>query len=299
MKKVLVIIATYNGEKYLSEQLESLYKQENVEVTILIRDDGSCDGTQRILETYQEEGKLIWYTGEHLNVQKGYFDLMKKASTYDVDYVAFCDQDDVWDLDKLYIAIQKLSNVKTNVPALYYCGQRLVDDKLNLIAEHRLNEKRNLTTRFVLSDFAGCTGVFNKALLNEVVKYEPEYMLMHDTWILKVCLCLGGEVFVDTEPHMNYRQHGGNTVGLGRSLPAYIRQVKQYIYEYQVERQMRELMKGYFDRMIPEYRTLTKMICEYKNNKKYKKKLLDKKYINFCNRGLNFTYWLKVKMDKL
>lgn len=299
MKKVLIIIATYNGEKYLREQLESLYKQENVEVSILIRDDGSSDETQKILEDYKKDGKLDWYTGEHLNVQKGYFDLMKKASLYDVDYIAFCDQDDVWDFDKLYVAIQKLNGVDTDVPALYYCGQRLVDDKLNLISEHRLNKLRNFTTRFVLSDFAGCTGVFNKALLNQVANYEPEYMLMHDTWVLKVCLCLGGNVFVDPEPHMNYRQHGGNTVGLGRSLPAYIKQVKQYIYEYQVERQMHELVKGYYDKMMPEYKELATMICEYKINKKYKKKLLDKKYIDFCNKGLNLTYWLKVKLNKL
>lgn len=299
MKKILVIMATYNGEKYLPEQLESILGQSNVEVSILVRDDGSSDGTRALLDKYQSEGKLKWYTGEHLNVTKGYFDLMKKAADCQVDYIAFSDQDDVWDSDKLYIAAKSLDSVEKSIPALYYCGQRLVDGELNPIADHKLNSRRTLTTRFVLSDFAGCTGVFNKALLDEVVKFEPEYMLMHDTWILKVCLCLGGRVFVDTEPHMDYRQHGGNTVGLGRSIPAYIKQVGQYLNEYHVEAQMRELMRGYSDRMIPEYRKLAQMICEYRKNRKYKKKLLDRSFINFYSNGLNLTYWLKVTLNKL
>lgn len=299
MKKILVVMATYNGEKYLAEQLESIFLQENVKVEILVRDDGSSDGTRKLLDRYQSERKLQWYTGEHLNVAKGYFDLMKKAADMEFDYIAFADQDDVWDADKLYIAVKMLEQVKNDVPALYYCGQRLVDGELNFIGDHELNNKRRLTTRFILSDFAGCTGVFNRALLNEVVKYEPRYMLMHDTWILKVCLCLGGKVFVDTKPHMSYRQHGGNTVGLGRSLPAYLRQVKQYLNEYKVEAQMQELLTGYSDKMTAEYKELVELVCTYRSSFSAKKKLLDKKRINFYNKGLNLTYDLKVLLNKL
>lgn len=299
MKKILVLLATYNGEKYLQEQLDSILNQEGVHVEILIRDDGSTDNTKRILRQYQNSKGINWYEGEHLNVQKGYFELMERADSYDIDYIAFCDQDDVWDKDKLMIAANALDKFSVDKPALYYCGQRLVDEKLNFIADHILNKERTLKTRFVLSDFAGCTGVFNKKLLDEVVKYKPAYMLMHDTWILKVCLCLGGNVCVDPMPHMNYRQHGGNTVGLGRSIPAYLKQVKQYLNEYQVERQMRELVRGYGSRMIPEYKRLAKMICGYRTKKEYKKKLLDKTYINFFNKGLNLTYWLKVKLNRL
>lgn len=299
MRKILVIMPTYNGEKYLSEQLESIWHQKGVELSVLVRDDGSTDGTKALLDRYQSEGKLTWYTGGHLNVAKGVFDLMKKATQYDVDYISFADQDDVWDADKLLVAVQSLDTVDARVPALYYCGQRLVDGELNPIADHILNDKRTLTTRFVLSDFAGCTGVFNKALLNEVVTFEPDYMLMHDTWILKVCLCLGGKVFVDPQPHMQYRQHGGNTVGLGRSLPAYLKQVDQYLNVYHIEQQMRELVRGYGDRMVPKYRKLARMICEYRENPAYKKKLLDKRVVDFHARGLNLTYWLKVKLNKL
>lgn len=297
--RVLVILATYNGEKYLQEQLDSVLDQDNVQVSILVRDDGSTDSTKTLLQKYANDGKLQWYTGTHLNVSQGYYDLMKKAEMYDVDYIAFCDQDDVWDKDKLEIAIKQLGKVDDLTPALYYSGQRLVDEKLQFIENHKLNTKRTLKTRFVLSDFAGCTGVFNKALLAEVIKFKPEYMLMHDTWILRVCLCLGGTVFIDSEPHIAYRQHSGNTLGLGHSFRATIKQVKQYINEYHIEKLTRELINGYGDRMTPEYRELSKWICEYRNNKQVKRKLLDKKNVDFCSRGLNFTYKLKVLMNKL
>ena len=151
----------------------------------------------------------------------------------------------------------------------------------------------------MLSDFAGCTGVFNKKLRDCVVQYEPSYMLMHDTWILKVCLALGGKVIVDSEPHMNYRQHGSNTIGLRRSIPAYIKQVNQYLNKYHVELQMVELLKGYGSSIVPEYKELVECICQYRINLSYKCKLLDKKYINFYNRGLNITFNLKVILNKL
>lgn len=292
-----MLLATYNGENYLREQLDSLFSQESVEVSVLVRDDGSSDRTIQILEEYQQNGTLKWYGGKHLNVQKGYFDLMKEAVKTEYKFFAFCDQDDVWDKDKLRYALCSIKNER--VPALYYCGQRLVDGDLNFISDHVLNKERSLQTRFVLSDFAGCTGVFNRELLEEVVAFEPDYMLMHDTWILKVCLCLGGKVTVDPDVHMSYRQHGGNTVGLGRSIPAYMRQVKQYLNEYQVERQMRELVRGYGDRMVSPYKETAEWICHYRSDSGSRKKLLDRHNVDFCARGLNLTYWLKVSLNKL
>lgn len=257
MKKVLILMATYNGAKYLDEQIQSLIEQKNVQVDILVRDDGSTDNTIEVLNKWKEQNKLEWYKGKHLNVQFGFYDLMERARTRDVDYLAFCDQDDVWDLDKLCIAVEKLEKLcNKSMPALYYCGQRLVDENMKFIADHKLNKYRNLRTRFVLSDIAGCTAVFNKALLYKVLEYKPTYMLMHDTWVLKVCLAVGGNVIVDPEPHMNYRQHGNNTVGLGKGIKSNLKQVRQYIEEYKVEEQMLELKKGYGKRIVPEYKKL-------------------------------------------
>lgn len=290
-------MATYNGAKYLQEQLDSLYRQDGVAVDILARDDGSNDSTQEILEKNSNNHNLSWYQGEHKNVQMGFFELMKKGAELNYNYYAFCDQDDVWDANKLKIAVESIKDLKE--PALYYAGQRLVDENLQFIEDHKLNSKRSIKTRFVLSDFAGCTGVFNSALIKEVVKYEPEYMLMHDTWVLRVCLAVGGRIIVDPEPRMKYRQHANNTLGLGHSISATIKQVDQYLNKYQIEKVTKELVKGYWEKMIPEYRELSSWICEYKTNREYKLKLLDKKNIDFCKTGLNITYWLKVILNKL
>ena len=106
-------------------------------------------------------------------------------------------------------------------------------------------------------------------------------------------------MYVDPYPHMDYRQHGHNTVGLGRNWRSYVKQVFQYLNEYKVEPQMKELLAGYGDRIVPEYKEVAMCVCDYRSNKKSKRKLLKKSYIDFCNRGLNVTYKLKVLLNKL
>lgn len=299
MKKVLVLMATYNGECFLEEQLQSLLRQKNVNIDILVRDDGSHDHTKSILDNWEKQGSLKWYTGKHLDVQYGFYDLMEHAVSYDADYIAFCDQDDVWDKNKLSIAVQKLQEVDTSNPSLYYCGQRLVDSNMHFLSDHILNKHRNMYTRFLLSDIAGCTAVFNRALLVKILAYKPNYMLMHDTWILKVCLALGGNVIVDPNPHMDYRQHENNTIGLKKGFLSSLKQAHQYITKYQVEKQMRELEKGYGNSIIPEYKKLINCVCDYKHSLRARRKLLDKSYINFYNKGLNLTYFIKIMINRL
>ncbi len=298
MEKVVVLMSSYNGERYIREQIESLLTQTGVSVSILVRDDGSQDDTTKILGEYGLLGRLEWYKGRHLNVEYSFYDLMEKAESYDVDYLAFCDQDDMWDSDKLSIAVRSLAQISADIPALYYCGQRLVDEKLNFIEEHRLNEKRSLASRFIFSDIAGCTAVFNKALLADILLYKPAYMLMHDTWILKVCLALGGRVIVDPEPHMDYRQHRENTIGLRRDVISQIKRARKYIFQYRIEEQISELKNGYYDMMVDEYKILVDYICQYRCDNASRSMLLDKRYIDFCDRGLNLTYRIKVRLNK-
>ena len=299
MEKVVVLMSSYNGERYIRKQIESLLAQTGISVSILVRDDGSQDDTVHILEEYSSSGRLEWYTGKHLNVGYSFYNLMERVEDHDADYLAFCDQDDVWDGDKLSIAVCNLIQIHADIPALYYCGQRLVDKKLNFIEEHRLNEKRSLASRFILSDIAGCTAVFNRSLLTYLLAYKPKYMLMHDTWILKVCLALGGHVIVDPEPHLDYRQHGGNTVGLKHDIISQIKRAKEYIFEYHIERQISLVKKGYYDMMVDEYKILVDHICKYRYNRESRNILLDKRYIDFYDWGLNLTYRTKVRLNKL
>ena len=98
---------------------------------------------------------------------------------------------------------------------------------------------------------------------------------------------------------MSYRQHGNNAVGLGKGMKANLRQVRQYISKYKVEEQVIELKRGYGEQIIPEYRKIVYDVCHYKKNWKCRRRLLNRSNIDFCNKGLNLTYFIKVMLNKL
>lgn len=294
---VTVVLATYNGEKYLKEQLDSLVRQRGVAVNILVRDDGSKDGTLDILDEYQNRGLLKWYTGEHLNVQKGYLDLLKNAPKS--EYYAFCDQDDVWDDNKLLYAVTELEELPKDKPSIYYCGQRLVDENLKLLSVHNISIDRSPHTNFLISNIAGCTAVFNQVLVDAVNSASPEFILMHDSWIFKICLALGGSYFADSSAHINYRQHGNNVAGLSSGIKGKIRQAKRYIYDFKIQKQCQNLLVCYGDRMIPEYKALTEEVCYYNQSFINWLKLLKNKDFDFKSIGLNSIIKLKIFLNKL
>ena len=100
MDKVQVLLSTYNGEKYLQEQIESIIRQEDVEISLLIRDDGSCDKTIEIIENLKRKNSnIIYYSGNNLGPARSFMDLINKSGNF--DYYAFSDQDDVWKSKKL------------------------------------------------------------------------------------------------------------------------------------------------------------------------------------------------------
>ena len=296
MHSVAVVMATYNGERFLKEQLDSLIVQKGVRVNILVRDDGSTDKTKTILEDYQSRGLLKWYTGEHLNVQKGFLDLLKNAPQ--ADYYAFCDQDDVWDDDKLLAAVTELDEMDNSKPAMYYCGQKLVDEELELISVHSVYTQRNPHTNFFFSNVAGCTAVFNRQLLDALNSAEPEFIHCHDNWAFKVCLALGGSYVVDPVSRINYRQHGGNAVGLNVGIKGRYRQVKRYM-SIKLKKQCENLLLCYGDRMTPEYKKIAEDICNYDLSFKNRKKLLRESDVDFKNRSFNYVIKLKVFLKKL
>ncbi len=296
MHSVTVVMATYNGERFLKQQLDSLIAQKGVRVNILVRDDGSSDKTKTILEDYQSRGLLKWYTGEHLNVQKGFLDLLKNAP--EADYYAFCDQDDVWDDDKLLAAVTELDDMDNSKPAMYYCGQKLVDEELELISVHSVYTQRNPHTNFFFSNVAGCTAVFNRQLLDALNSAQPEFIHCHDNWAFKVCLALGGSYVVDPVARINYRQHGGNAVGLNVGVKGRYRQVKRYM-SIKLKKQCENLLLCYGDRMTPEYKKIAEDICNYDISFKNRKNLLRESDVDFKNRSFNYVIKLKVMLKKL
>lgn len=213
MKSITVLMSTYNGEKYLREQIDSLLGQRKVDLKILVRDDGSCDNTLSILHEYEKKyDHFIFYKGENLGPAYSFFDLLSKAEK--TDYYAFCDQDDIWDNDKLITAIKKLEMLDSEVPNLYYSNLRIVDEHMNF---YRLSHDKPLYNDNKYSALTeglctGCTAVFNNTAKEIIAENIPKFCTMHDTWLYMTCKILGNTIY-DEEPHISYRQHDGNVVG--------------------------------------------------------------------------------------
>lgn len=263
--KVCVLLSTYNGEKYLPEQLQSLYEQEGVEVSLLVRDDGSSDSTCSVLDVEQGAGRLTWYTGENLKPAFSFWNLLQKAP--DSPFYAFCDQDDVWDKDKLKVAVDKLVSAG-DMPALYFCQTRLVDASLNEIESVKISPLLTYDEALIYHFVTGCTMVINSAMREVLLRYTPEFIRMHDIWIYNVAQAVGAKVFFDSIPHISYRQHGGNVIGQANSFKTVWKARVERIKKDNCirSRLAKELLNGYSDVMSSKNLLLTKMAANYKDN---------------------------------
>lgn len=263
--KVCVLLSTYNGEKYLPEQLQSLYEQEGVEVSLLVRDDGSSDSTCSVLDVEQGAGRLTWYTGENLKPAFSFWNLLQKAP--DSPFYAFCDQDDVWDNDKLKVAVDKLVSAG-DMPALYFCQTRLVDASLNEIESVKISPLLTYDEALIYHFVTGCTMVINSAMREVLLRYTPEFIRMHDIWIYDVAQAVGAKIFFDSVPHISYRQHGGNVIGQANSFKAVWKARVERIKKDKCirSRLAKELLNGYSDVMSSKNLLLTKMAANYKDN---------------------------------
>lgn len=220
--KICVLMSTYNGEKYLKEQLESILRQKGVEVDILIRDDGSTDKTLEILYEYSRKySNIKYYTGKNLKSAWSFMELLYSCEEY--PYYAFADQDDVWKEEKLKQGIEKL---KGNIH-LYGGKKIIVDSNLNILSqEDEVPKKLTLGSIMTQCKISGCTMVFDNYLRNKILEYKPQNISMHDSWVLKVAKCIG-DIYYDYEPYIYYRQHNNNVVGARKSF--FIRLKKYFI----------------------------------------------------------------------
>lgn len=241
---VTILISTYNGSKYLNEQIESLLDQTEKNINILVRDDGSKDSTLALLDEYKKSNTLEWYTGENLRPARSFWDLIKKAPSS--EYYALCDQDDYWHPDKISTAIETLSKYDGE-PALYFSQTSLVDAKLNPIETPIISPKCTIEEALIAHYATGCTFVFNKKLMDVLRSYEPEYLSMHDNWIYRVCLVVGGKIIFDPTSHISYRQHSNNVIGLNHSRTQVIKRKFKSLFGSTHERNRiaKELIKGY------------------------------------------------------
>lgn len=248
-----VLMSTYNSEKYLRQQVDSILAQESVDLKLTIRDDGSCDTTLDILTDYSRQHPNVdFYTdGENLRSAKSFLRLLQK--TDESDYYAFADHDDYWMPEKLKVATEALSEYE-NIPALYFCQTQLVDKDLNKIPSVIINPRLTFGESLVYGFIGGCTMVMNAKLRGIINTYTPEFVDMHDIWIYRIALAVGAKVVFDPVPHILYRQHGANVVGQQRGFFfEWKPRIERLLHGRQVrQKAAEELKKGYWN-LIPEH----------------------------------------------
>lgn len=217
MKKILVYLATYNGEKYLKEQLDSILNQKNVDVHILIGDDKSTDSTVSIINDYiskYQNIKLI-VNENNLGYRRNFMNLIHNDLDDNYDYFALSDQDDVWLENKLDTAINLL-DAEDKTPLLYSSNLKVVDVNLNFMGMlfSKKDIKANNYQRFLENTATGCTCVFNNELRDKILKYPlTELKEPHDEIIEKIAIATGKYIF-DPNAFILYRQHQNNQIGV-------------------------------------------------------------------------------------
>lgn len=248
-----VLMSTYNGERFLKEQLDSVLTQTHENFNLLIRDDGSTDRTKDLLSEYGHaypNVRIIF--GEHKGLPASYFELLESADPRS-DYVAFCDQDDVWLPDKLQRAVHLLQREARDVPALYCSSVQLVNTQLRYIGQSPAPQAVGLHNAIVENVVVGSTAVMNRAAWALVRGRSVEHAQMHDWWCYLVISALG-QILFDPYPSMLYRQHGRNAVGWSGPTRSWLVGAAKSLVSSSTgpyRRQAREMLEKYRDVLGP------------------------------------------------
>ena len=228
LPEVEILLATYNGERFLREQIDSLLAQDYENIRVLARDDGSSDGTVEVLHQYAErfpDRFQLMSTSLATGSAKRNFLLLMKASS--ADYICFADQDDVWLPHKVSRTKQAMDQLESEWgrrgPLLVFSDLHLVDERLKVLYESfwthmkidpdRINRIPELMVQSVVT---GCTAMLNRAMLDLAVRM-PEEAFMHDRWVGLLASFMGRSGIVRTQTVL-YRQHAHNVLGTGRNV---------------------------------------------------------------------------------
>ena len=208
MKSLLILISTYNGEKFLEKQLESIKNQKlpnDLDIRIYARDDGSKDGTIRILQEWKKELNIEIIKGENIGARKSFYWLL--MNTPRADYYAFCDQDDIWKLDKIEKAI---STIQSGYD-MYFSNVEYIDENDCPLGSNLLRNDFSLSLRriFMCNPANGCTMMWNNKIHEMLKEIEYKTFTMHDEFVCTIA-SIFGKVYYDSEASMFYRVHASN-----------------------------------------------------------------------------------------
>lgn len=211
-----ILLSTYNGERFLAEQIQSIQRQTVKDWTLLIRDDGSTDGTQNIIRTFVKEDKRIQWINEgqteNLGVIKNFYTLLKHQKA---DVYFFSDQDDIWLDNKLEVTLLEAQKYDMAAPLLVYTDLKVVTQQLDICHDSMIRTQSDHANTSLLQELTentvtGGTMMITHALAEEWVTCEG--ILMHDWYLALLAAARGKLVYLDLPTEL-YRQHDANVLG--------------------------------------------------------------------------------------
>ena len=220
--RLAILLGTYNGGRFLREQLDSLFAQTMKDFQLYIRDDASTDDTIQIVREYQQRHSNIIMVEDdkfNLGAMRNFERLLAFA---DADYYMFCDQDDVWLSDKIEVSFAKMKQMEQqygDIPLLVHTDLEVVDESLNVINASFWKYSRvlpqvvdeNIHYLGIANSVTGCTIMMNRKAKQVAIPF-PEQIYMHDAWIA-LCVMKYGKIGYINIPTIRYRQHSGNVLG--------------------------------------------------------------------------------------
>lgn len=306
MKSFLVLMSTYNGEKFISEQLESIKEQKNVIVDLIIRDDGSSDNTVYLINKFIYDNnypKITLVSSVNCGLVKSFFELVNIAyvSEKKYDYYAFSDQDDYWLDNKLDAASSLLELLGQNKPVLYFSQTQRVDEKLNYLPTKKISIYKIFAESLMYHCATGCTEVFNFKLLEIVSESLTKIPSMHDSYFYQVCLAVGGDIVFDERSYILYRQHSNNVIGgKEKFLKRWKRRLNQLFINHTNERlkNAEAILFNLGDKVTAQNKLIIEQVIVYRTSfiKAYKllnnKEFRSKSFVH----NLNFIISVLIKM---
>lgn len=213
---ISVVVSTYNGGPYIAAQIESILAQDAPNVHVLVRDDGSSDNTLEVLKPYAMRGDIELVEGKNLGVVGSFLDGVARVAD-SADFVALCDQDDVWHADKLSRALSVLAQKNNGIPQLYCSEYIFCDAEMHPKEKSQLNKSGVSFAKMLYENpTSGNTMVMNRALAQKIAKAGREGVYTHDWWIALVAATLG-ELAFDDFASLDYRRLSSSVSPTGTS----------------------------------------------------------------------------------
>lgn len=222
---IAILMASYNGERYIKEQIESIINQDFSDWHLFISDDGSTDNTLSLEKSYQEKFPQKITVVENMTNKHGskynFFNLVNIVLNEKYNYFMFSDQDDVWKKNKVSDTFNLMKQAKNNtsVPILVHTDLEVVDENLNTLGNSFIKYRaldpryKDINHLLIQNNVTGCTMMVNRPLLVKALQFEDiDKIAMHDWWFALVA-SIYGKIYFLNESTIKYRQHGGNVVG--------------------------------------------------------------------------------------